>query len=457
MYAVRSIHRVVEITLVGLFVVASSAKGSADGFVPGNVVVYRVGDGSAPLANTGAPVFIDEYTPSGTLVNSVALPTVASGTNQPLIASGTAGSEGLLTRSVDGHSLVLTGYSTTIPATDSLSTTPAATIPRVVGRVTFDGSVDTSTVLTDFADGNNPRSAASTDGTQLWLGGADGGVRYTTLSSANSTRLSTDAKNIRQVAIFDGQLYMSSQKAALRVAAVGTGTPTAKGQSITNLPGFPTTGNPDAFVFADLDGQPGVDTLYVADDTANGGEIQKYSLFGGSWTANGAIAAAYVHGLTGVVSGVAVTLYATGNGLAGTSGTLYTFTDTGGFGQNVSGTANVLATALTNQAFRGVALAPVGSATPSPVPSQAPKKTPSPTAGQTPGETPNPVPGACVGDCNSEGAVSVNDLIAMVNVALGNGATTTCSAGDANHDGEITINEVLLAVGNALNGCPSQD
>src|SRR5579862_4845368 len=191
MHATR---RALWATLMGLVVAMPAAVSFADSFVPGDLVVYRVGDGSSLLANTGAAVFLDEYTPSGIVVQSIALPAVASGANNPLIASGTAVSEGLLTLSTDGRYLLLTGYATTLPATASLSSTAAAMVPRSVSRVGFDGSVDTSTALTDFADGNNPRSAVSTDGTQLWLGGADGGVRYTTLGSTTSTQLSTDSK-----------------------------------------------------------------------------------------------------------------------------------------------------------------------------------------------------------------------------------------------------------------------
>ena len=35
---------------------------------PGDIVIYRVGSGTSGLLNTGAAVFLDEYTPSGSLV-----------------------------------------------------------------------------------------------------------------------------------------------------------------------------------------------------------------------------------------------------------------------------------------------------------------------------------------------------------------------------------------------------
>ena len=118
-------------------------------FTPGNVVVYRAGSGAGSLVNTGNPVFLDEYTPAGTLVQSMALPTTASGANHRLISSGTATSEGLMTRSVDGRYLVLTGYDAPMPTT-GLAGTASATVPRVVGRVDDAGTIDTTTALTTF-------------------------------------------------------------------------------------------------------------------------------------------------------------------------------------------------------------------------------------------------------------------------------------------------------------------
>jgi len=69
--------------------------------------------------------------------------------------------------------------------------------------------------------------------------------------------------------------------------------------------------------------------------------------------------------------------------------------------------------------------------------------------------TPSPTPGLCVGDCNHDGQVTVNELIQMVNIALGTADVSMCLAGDANADGEITVNEIVAAVNNALNGCPA--
>jgi DNA/RNA endonuclease G (NUC1) len=332
-------------------------------------VIYRVGDGTGALASTGNPVFLDEYTPSGQFVQSVPVPTITSGSNHRLIASGTATSEGLMTRSTDRRYLVFGGYDAAIPTT-SLASTASATTPRVVGRVDVSGNIDTTTALTDWSTGNNPRGVATTNGTDLWVGGAGGGVRYATFGSSTSTQLSSTVTNIRAVEIFAGQLYNSdSSGSTIRLGQVGTGLPTTSPQTITNLPGFATsTGSPYAFFFADLDGIPGVDTLYVADDTTTAGGpggITKYSLVSGTWSSNGvvgAVADSY-RGLTGSVSGTTVTLFAIRKGGTGATGggELVTFTDSSGYRGAVSGAPTLLATAGANTAFRGVAFAPEGA------------------------------------------------------------------------------------------------
>jgi hypothetical protein len=59
----------------------------------------------------------------------------------------------------------------------------------------------------------------------------------------------------------------------------------------------------------------------------------------------------------------------------------------------------------------------------------------------------------CVGNCHGGGTVTVDDIITMVNIAMGSADISTCSAGDANSDHQITLDEILKAVSNALNGC----
>lgn len=77
---------------------------------------------------------------------------------------------------------------------------------------------------------------------------------------------------------------------------------------------------------------------------------------------------------------------------------------------------------------------------------EVPTSTPTATATATPAPP-------CAGDCTGKGRVTVDDILTMVNIALGT-AGVTCDAGDVNHNGHITVDEILTAVNNALNGCP---
>jgi hypothetical protein len=63
-------------------------------------------------------------------------------------------------------------------------------------------------------------------------------------------------------------------------------------------------------------------------------------------------------------------------------------------------------------------------------------------------------PAACIGDCDDNGTVAIDELLAMVLVALDTDPVSRCSVGDANQDGRITVDEILAAVNAALRGCP---
>jgi cysteine-rich repeat protein len=61
---------------------------------------------------------------------------------------------------------------------------------------------------------------------------------------------------------------------------------------------------------------------------------------------------------------------------------------------------------------------------------------------------------ACAGDCDGSRDVAINEVITLVNIALGTAPLSACTAGDADHSGTIEINDIIQAVNNALNGCP---
>jgi len=59
----------------------------------------------------------------------------------------------------------------------------------------------------------------------------------------------------------------------------------------------------------------------------------------------------------------------------------------------------------------------------------------------------------CTGDCNADNAVTVDEVIRGVNIALGNVGIGDCLPLDRNGDVAVTIDELVAAVANALTGC----
>ncbi|MBV9058153.1 MAG: ExeM/NucH family extracellular endonuclease [Pseudonocardiales bacterium] len=381
--------------LVGVLITSLTVSGMAllgatpalaAAFAPGDLVVARVGSGTGSLSSAATAVFLDEYTPSGALVQSVALPTSSSGSNRRFTMSGSATSEGALALSADGRYLTLGGYDAAL-GTASIASTSTSTASRVVARVDGNGGVDTSTAITDAFSANNVRGAVTDDGSRFWVVGANGGVRLASLGSAGaSTQINSAAPtNIRTVSIFGGQLYISTGSGTTGVYSVGSGLPTNGGQTPALV-----TGAPSPYAFVALDRDPsvaGIDTLYIADDSAspNGG-ILKFSFDGTTWTARSSFRPGDgVRGLTGTVNGSGVTLFAT----TSNTSALVKVDDSAAFNAPISATATQLTTAGANTAFRGVAFAPTAP-TATPTPTVTPTPTPTPTATPTP--TPFPTP-----------------------------------------------------------------
>jgi hypothetical protein len=59
----------------------------------------------------------------------------------------------------------------------------------------------------------------------------------------------------------------------------------------------------------------------------------------------------------------------------------------------------------------------------------------------------------CVGDCNTNGVVSIDEILTGVNIALGNTPLSACPSFDSSGNGIVTVDEILAAVNNALSGC----
>jgi hypothetical protein len=59
----------------------------------------------------------------------------------------------------------------------------------------------------------------------------------------------------------------------------------------------------------------------------------------------------------------------------------------------------------------------------------------------------------CLGDCSGDGAVTIDELVRGVNIALDSATVDQCPAFDLNANGQVTVDELVGAINNALNGC----
>ena len=341
--------------------IAPASAQSISSFTPGDVVVSVEGNGG----NTGsytdnqvAPLTLYEYGSNGTgFVGSFALPQTNSGANFAVSGEYGSSSEGTLQLSGNGRYLtsrdtastrmrstpILASYSpdpTNIALGQSGSQTGQSytAVPRVVALIGQNGSVNSSTALTNVFNANNPRSAYTVDGTSVLCLGpgrypdATGGVFYATLGSHSATSITgADAgggtsQDTREVQVYNGQLYVStdSKKGSTNRDYIGTlgaqgALPTSEangGNGPAMLPGFGNSGGTGKItvtaanannVNAGLIGQDktvnlspenyffaNADTLYVADSGApkntsadsplGDGGLQKWTLSDGTWT-----------------------------------------------------------------------------------------------------------------------------------------------------------------------------
>jgi hypothetical protein len=354
------------------------SNGSA--FTTGNIVTLRVGEIGGDLLTTGsAPVFIDEYTTNGVFVQSVPLPFKTNGSNKKFSVNGMSTTEGFLNLSPDGQYLTFGGYDA-IPGVTGISTTATASYNRVVARVTQNGTINTTTAITDGFSAGSIRSAATVDGTSFWTGGAGtgGGTRYVTLGGTTSTLVSAAPTNTRGTAIYNSQLYTSSQSGTnIGISTVGSGLPTTTGNITTILSGTATNvdlTNPQGFVFGDMDGNGTPEVLYAADGNLG---IVKFSNNGGVWTKRGSLPNPSGRASAGLglqMSGTDRVLFICLGTSASPANEIYKFVDNSAAESNITSSGTDIITACgapiitssapTTMLFKGVSFAPVNVPTP---------------------------------------------------------------------------------------------
>ena len=376
--------------------VAPAAPAHAAGFSSGSLVVERIGDGSTTLSNASAAISVLEVTTSGSLSQTITLP--SSGTT-PQTDSGSASSNGYLNTyfsggvgyvSVPGLNLA-TGTVSAAGLNVKVNSTLDAT-GNVINRTLFPTGGPTGTPPSPFS-GNNYRSSIATSGSTFYATGhssgspVTGGAWYfdgTAFTQVSSTATG-QVTNLRNVEIYNNRLFFSTGSGTTRgVYSIGSGLPTTSGQTATSFINMGSVAEAYGFVLFDTNNDSTLDLAYVADDrtTVTAGGINRFDFSGGAWSQTGSAfrfdtsssllttgtaasggSLVSIRGLTGSYDAATstATLFATTTQTSNNS--LISFLDTGSL--STSTTFNTLQSAGTNYVFRGVDVSPVAVPEPS--------------------------------------------------------------------------------------------
>ena len=421
-----------------------------DVFLPGNILVVRLGDGTAPVNSTGValPVFLDEYAPSGgsgAPSSSTALPpgacTLATGgwAATPQLPPQWYDTEGLPSVSSNGQLVVLPCYAAPVGALISNPLWTDPPVMRTIALVRANGVVDVSTSL--LANGGvfsmlledwqtapvalGFRQVATTDGVMLYSAAAPGwdlselyaagliatpfgndpnasaGDQSATISGpfdANTWEYTPPGTNdIRAVAFYAGTLYATDSVndegfgGLFSVSGVPACVNGFTSCAAVMLPSFPGSLSPWTFVFSSAT------SVWLAEDSAP-------TLYNTLQFTAAAVGGAWSQAPTSVLFEAGTPIYSlTGRAEAGGEFALYAASPTTLYRYaTVAGTLSTVASARPGTVFRGVALPPANAGwvhdTASPSRSTAPSlsRTRSPPATPTPsgslGATPSPTP-----------------------------------------------------------------
>ncbi len=323
----------------------SYAAYSAQRLLPGNLAVLRVGDGVESPSSHGNAVFLDQFSTNGNFLNLIAVP--ANATNA-LIVSGSASSEGSLTRSADGRLLVLAGYNIALTnSLFSLAGSAATNVPRVLGAIDIAGGFSLVGVTTNQFSNNNIRSGTSDGRGNYWGAGANSGTFY--FGDAAPGIIQSDVANTRCIQDVGDNLYFSSASGTPGIWRI-SGTPLIAAGPPSLVLTSGASGSPFAFAFS-----PDFTVAYVADDTLAGqGGVQRWDSANGTWVLSyvfGALTNSGARGLAVDFSGSRPVLYATT--AESTANRLVTIVDAG-----PDSAVTTLFTAGANQFYRGVAFTP---------------------------------------------------------------------------------------------------
>jgi hypothetical protein len=312
-----------------------------------NLVVVRIGDGAQTLTTAGNSVFLDQFTTSGTYVNTIFIPdTGPSAIIEPgpdlagSVLTGTA-----LSRSANKRLMTLAGYNVALGNTTALQNTTSTNVPR--GIVTVDPD---SQVTLALADTNAYSSAffrgAATDGNNNFWGSSNKEGTWYLGTNSPAALIQTSFINTRSVDIFNGNLYTLASADPYNGLLKFNGLPMTVGSDVPNMLPY------NSITMTDFAVDPTDTLIYLT----SGNSVQKFQFDGSTWTNAYALTSGFTEGtryLTANFSGPVPVLYVTTAEITGSENRLVTLVDT-----NSSATAVTLATSGPNQLFKGIRFGP---------------------------------------------------------------------------------------------------
>jgi hypothetical protein len=318
-----------------------------------NVVIIRIGDGAQPLSLNGNSIFLDQFSPSGSYLNTVNIPDngpsgmVAIGPNT--VPGSITGS--CLSRSADHRLLVVGAYNTNLNYGANLKDSFPADVPRGLAVINTFSQYTLSVSNSDYQGYAQVywRGGVTDNGSNFW-GAASGtaGTFYFGYSSSPDIIQNTFG-NVRSIAVFNGDMYLVSAVSGNNGVMKLEGMPTAP-LSPSPVPLF--AGSTSS---SDLDVSPDGTLIYLADDrNAPLGGIQRWQFDGSTWTNVYTLANGLPNGaryVTANFAGPNPVLYAITTDSENTS--LVIIQDTG-----PASTGTAVASPGANQTFRGLRFGP---------------------------------------------------------------------------------------------------
>jgi hypothetical protein len=322
-----------------------------------NVVVIRIGDGAQPSSVNGNSIYLDQFTPSGSYLNTVSIPDdgptalVAMGPN----VTGGSLTGNCLTRSADQRLLVLGGYNTNLTYGLNLRNSDSFAVPRGMAVMDTFAQYTLAVSNTDYGGYSQQywRGGITDNGTNFWGAASGSGGTYYFGYETVPAVVQSQFGNVRSIATFNGNIYC--------VSAVSGNNGVLKVEGLPTTTATPTVLFPGSTASSDLEVSPDENLIYVADDRSppNGG-VQRWEFDGTTWTNVYNLSDGLANGaryLTADFSGPNPVLYAVtpdeGNNR------LVRITDTG-----AGSTGTTVANSGANQSFRGIRFGPTQFAMP---------------------------------------------------------------------------------------------